>query len=59
MIVSGAVQVAQEKSEDDLVVAVIPDAGDKYISRLYTDDWLRSNLPTFEDNYNADRDERS
>jgi cystathionine beta-synthase len=59
MIVSGAVQVAQEKSEEDLIVAVIPDAGDKYISRLYTDDWLRTNLPTFEDDFNADRDERS
>ncbi len=57
MIVSGALQVAQEKSEDDLVVAIIPDAGDKYISRLYADDWLRSNLPSFEDGYNADTDE--
>lgn len=57
MIVSGAVQVAKDKGEDDLIVAVIPDAGDKYISRLYTDDWLRSNLPSFEDEYNADDDE--
>jgi len=59
MIVSGAAQVAQEKSKDDLVVAVIPDAGDKYLSRLYADDWLRSNLPTFEDEYTAACDERS
>jgi cystathionine beta-synthase len=57
MIVSGAVQVAKEKSGDDLVVAVIPDAGDKYISRLFTDDWLRRNLPSFQDEYNADYDE--
>ena len=56
MIVSGAVQVSREKTQDDLVVAIIPDAGDKYISRLYADDWLRSNLPAFEDKYNADYD---
>ena len=51
MIVSGAVQVAQEKSKDDLIVAVIPDAGDKYLTRLYADDWMQSNLPSFEDEY--------
>lgn len=48
MIVSAAVRVAQEKTKEDLIVAVVPDAGDKYLSRLYSDDWLRQNLPRME-----------
>jgi cystathionine beta-synthase len=48
MIVHAAVRVAQEKTKDDLIVAVVPDAGDKYLSRLYSDDWLRQNLPCLE-----------
>ena len=49
MVVSGALQVARDKSEDELVVAVIPDSGDKYLSRLYHPDWLLSHFPAFED----------
>ncbi len=48
MIVSVAVRMAQEKANDDLIVAIVPDAGDKYLSRLYSDDWLRQNLPRLE-----------
>ncbi len=48
MIVHAAVQVAQEKSDDDLVVAIIPDAGDKYLPRLFSEDWLKQNLPRLE-----------
>jgi cystathionine beta-synthase len=48
MIVHAAVQVAQKKEKDDLVVAMVPDAGDKYLSRLYSEDWLEQNLPHLE-----------
>ena len=49
MIVSGAAQVALDKSEEDLIVAIIPDSGDRYLSRLYNHDWLLSHFPAFED----------
>jgi len=48
MIVYAAVQVAREKTKDDLIVAVIPDAGDKYLSRLYSKEWLQQNFPHLE-----------
>lgn len=48
MIVHAAVQVAQEKSKNDVIVAIVPDAGDKYLSRLYSGDWLNQNLPNLE-----------
>jgi cystathionine beta-synthase len=43
--VTASVSVAQELGVGDLVVAIVPDAGDKYLSRLYSDEWLRENLP--------------
>jgi len=43
--VTVAVDVARDKSVDDLVVAIVPDAGDKYLSRLYSDDWLHAHIP--------------
>jgi cystathionine beta-synthase len=54
MIVQAALEVAKEKSKDDLIVAVIPDAGDKYLSRLYSDDWLSQNLPRIKGKLNQD-----
>jgi len=48
MIVHAAVQVAQEKTKNDLIVAIVPDSGDKYLSRLYSNDWLKKNLPHLE-----------
>lgn len=44
MIVHAAVQVAKEKKEGDLVVAIVCDAGDKYLSRMYSDDWLEKHF---------------
>jgi len=46
--VAVAVQVARDKHADDLVVAIVPDAGDRYLSRLYSDDWLRLHIPDLE-----------
>ncbi len=45
MIVHAAVKVAQKKTKNDLIVAIVPDSGDKYLSRLYSNDWLKKNLP--------------
>ena len=47
--VAAAVHIAQEKEAADLIVAVVPDAGDKYLTRLHSDDWLRANIPDLED----------
>ena len=43
-IVSVAVQVAQQMSPEDIVVAVVPDGGDQYLSRVYSDEWLNRNV---------------
>ncbi len=45
MIIHAAAEIAKEKSADDLVVAIICDTGDKYLSRLFSDNWLQENLP--------------
>jgi cystathionine beta-synthase len=43
-IVSVAVEVARGMAEDDVVVAIVPDGGDSYLSRVYSDEWLSRNL---------------
>ena len=34
---------AEESGEEAMVVAVLPDAGNPYLSKFYNDDWLREN----------------
>jgi len=48
MIVHAAIQVAKEKTKDELIVAVVCDTADKYLSRLYSEEWLNKNLPGLE-----------
>ena len=43
-IVSVAVEVAHDMADDDIVVAIVPDGGDRYLSRVYSDEWLRRNV---------------
>ena len=45
LIVHAAVQLAQEKGPDDLIVAIVCDAGDRYLSRLYSDEWMGEHFP--------------
>jgi len=45
MIVHAAIEVAKEKTKNDLIVAVVCDSADKYLSRLYSEEWLKTNLP--------------
>ena len=43
--VEGAVRYAREKQlgRDDLVVVLLPDAGEIYLSKMYSDEWMRQN----------------
>ena len=34
---------AEENGEDAMVVAILPDSGNPYLSKFYNDDWLREN----------------
>ncbi|MHB1169725.1 MAG: cystathionine beta-synthase [Longimicrobiales bacterium] len=44
LIVTLAVQVAQQVDDPDaLVVCVLPDTGERYLSKVYNDEWLREN----------------
>ena len=43
-IVSVAVRVAAKMPPEDVVVAIVPDGGDLYLSRVYSDEWLASSL---------------
>ena len=39
--ISVALQVARKLPPDQMVVAFIPDSGDRYLSKIYNDDWMR------------------
>ena len=39
--VSVALQVARKLTADQMVVAFLPDSGDRYLSKIYNDDWMR------------------
>ncbi len=41
MAVHGAVRVAEERP-DDLVVVLLPDSGRNYLSKIFDDEWMRS-----------------
>jgi cystathionine beta-synthase len=38
-----AVQVAKTLGEDDLVVVLLPDTGERYLSKVHSDAWMRDN----------------
>jgi cystathionine beta-synthase len=43
--VEGALRYAREQrlGKDDLVVVLLPDAGEIYLSKMYSDEWMRQN----------------
>ena len=41
-VVAAALKVAENLSNDDLIVTILPDRGERYLSKLYNDDWMRS-----------------
>jgi cystathionine beta-synthase len=51
--VHAAMQVAQKLSEKDVMVVLLPDGGRGYLSKMFSDDWMRANgfLPSPEHSY--------
>ena len=41
--VAGAVRYAQGLPEDRLVVVILPNSGRRYLSKIFNDEWMRSN----------------
>jgi cystathionine beta-synthase len=41
--VFGALQVARQAKPDDVIVVVLPDAGNRYLSKFYNDGWMADN----------------
>ncbi len=48
-----ALKIAQRLSADDVIVILMPDGGRGYLSKIFSDDWMRENgfLPTPEHSY--------
>lgn len=40
---AGALKVAERLSEKDVMVVLLPDTGERYLSKIYNDDWMREN----------------
>lgn len=51
--VSAALKIAQDMSEKDVIVVILPDGGRGYLSKMFSDDWMRANgfLPSPEHSY--------
>jgi cystathionine beta-synthase len=43
LIVALAVKVARDADDDAMVVCVLPDTGERYLSKVYNEEWLREN----------------
>lgn len=41
--VVGALKVAKELSKEDVLVTLLPDRGDRYLTKLYNDQWMKEN----------------
>lgn len=39
--VHAAIEVSKELDEDKIVVVLLPDTGERYLSKFYSDDWMR------------------
>ncbi|MEK6571937.1 MAG: pyridoxal-phosphate dependent enzyme, partial [Bacteroidota bacterium] len=40
---AGALKVAERLSEKEVMVVILPDTGERYLSKMYNDDWMREN----------------
>ncbi len=40
--IAATMKLAERLSKDDLVVTILPDRGERYLSKLYNDDWMKS-----------------
>lgn len=43
MAVFGALKVAKELSKETIVVVILPDSGRSYVSKFYSDSWMKEN----------------
>lgn len=41
---AGALKVAERLTEKDVMVVLLPDTGERYLSKMYNDEWMRENL---------------
>ncbi|HEX7573931.1 MAG TPA: cystathionine beta-synthase [Bacteroidota bacterium] len=41
--VAGMLKIASRFTEEDVVVVLLPDTGERYISKIYNDEWMREN----------------
>ena len=41
--VVGAIKAVEAMSEDDVIVTLLPDRGDRYLTKLYNDEWMKEN----------------
>lgn len=41
--VAGAIKYLREKGDDALAVVILPDTGERYLSKFYNDAWMRDN----------------
>ncbi|MBM2846347.1 MAG: cbs [Bacteroidetes bacterium] len=41
--VAGLMKIADRLKDDDVVVVLLPDSGERYLSKIYNDDWMREN----------------
>jgi len=40
---AGAMKVAERLTEREVMVVLLPDTGERYLSKIYNDDWMREN----------------
>lgn len=40
---AGALKVAERLTEKDVMLVMLPDSGERYLSKMYNDDWMREN----------------
>jgi cystathionine beta-synthase len=45
MIVAAACRVAGDAAANDVIVAMVPDGATNYVTRMYSDAWIRENVP--------------
>jgi cystathionine beta-synthase len=45
-----ALKVAENLSEDKMVVAILPDSGSRYLSKIFNDEWMKEKgfLPQYQ-----------
>ena len=41
--VAGALKIADNLKEQDTIVTLLPDRGDRYLTKLYNDEWMKEN----------------